>query len=242
MNKRIAVNRLCPVVLSFALILLFVVHIFPTQSMAYDTLVYGIDVSAYQGEIEWSKVKSSGVDFAIIRSGLGKYAFQEDVKFKSNYVNAKKSGIECGTYWVSYAMSIEEAYEEASVCYEVIKDCEFEYPVFYDMEVASQCEKLSKSQITKIALAFCEKMKSYGFSSGIYANLNWFTNYINKSEIIANGYEIWLAQYPSGDYAVDPKKFDKSSSCSIWQYSSKGKVNGITGNVDVDVSYVYSHR
>jgi GH25 family lysozyme M1 (1,4-beta-N-acetylmuramidase) len=204
---------------------------------AYDYVAYGIDVSVHQASIDWNTVANNGISFAIIRSGLGKYTNQEDKNFKTNYNNAKAAGLNVGTYWVSYAMSVDEAYEEAEVCYSIIKGYSFDYPVYYDMEVASQSKSLSKQQITNIGLAFCQRLASYGYTVGIYANKNWFTNYIDKNQVINNGYEIWLAQYPSGDYAVNPDGYDKSADCGIWQYSSKGEVAGISGYVDVNVSY-----
>ena len=228
----------------FLLMLLSVFNIYPYQkASAYDYLSRGIDVSAYQGSIDWNAVANDGIYFAIIRSGLGKYDFQEDKYFRTNYANAKSVGIKVGTYWVSYAMSVDEAYEEADVCYSIIKGYDFDYPVYYDMEVASQSNNLSKQQITDIGIAFCKRLASYGYTVGIYANRNWFTNYIDKNQVINSGYEIWLAQYPSGEYAVTPDSYDKSSECGIWQYSSKGSVAGISGYVDVDVSYKeYEHK
>ena len=205
---------------------------------AWDYISKGIDVSSHQGTIDWGKVANNGIDFAIIRSGYGKYVFQEDKNFRSNYSGAKNAGIKVGTYWVSYAMSTEEAYEEAEICYSIIKEYSFDYPVYYDMEVSSQSSSLSKQQITNIGLAFCERLASRGYKVGIYANKNWFTNFIDKDQIINKGYEIWLAQYPSGDYAVNPELYDKSQECGVWQYSSKGGVGGISGYVDVNVSYV----
>ena len=205
---------------------------------AWDYISKGIDVSSHQGTIDWGKVVNNGIDFAIIRSGYGKYVFQEDKNFRSNYSGARNAGIKVGTYWVSYAMSTEEAYEEAEICYSVIKGCSFDYPVYYDMEVSSQSNGLSKQQITNIGLAFCQRLASHGYKVGIYANKNWFTNFIDKDQVINKGYEIWLAQYPSGDYAVNPELYDRSQECGVWQYSSKGGVGGISGYVDVNVSYV----
>ena len=108
----------------FLLMLLSVFNIYPYQkASAYDYLSRGIDVSAYQGSIDWNAVANDGIYFAIIRSGLGKYDFQEDKYFRTNYANAKSVGIKVGTYWVSYAMSVDEAYEEADVCYSIIIAC-----------------------------------------------------------------------------------------------------------------------
>ncbi len=99
-------------------------------------------------------------------------------------------------------------------------------------------KKLGKSTLTSYTLAALDIISESGYKAGVYANRDWFRNYIDASRIEEAGYDIWMAQYPSGSYEVDPSKYDKSSSCSIWQYSSKGKVNGIAKNVDVNVSYV----
>lgn len=229
----------------FTALVLCAVLVFTTDDLfsslnvnAWDYISKGIDVSSHQGTIDWGKVANNGIDFAIIRSGYGKYVFQEDKNFRSNYSGARNAGIKVGTYWVSYAMSTEEAYEEAEICYSVIKGYSFDYPVYYDMEVSSQSNGLSKQQITNIGLAFCQRLASHGYKVGIYANKNWFTNFIDKDQVINKGYEIWLAQYPSGDYAVNPELYDKSQVCGVWQYSSKGGVGGISGYVDVNVSYV----
>ena len=236
LRKRVE-SKVISLVLSVA-VLLMNFNIFPVKIVtSYDYLSRGIDVSAYQGTIDWRAAANDGIDFAIIRSGLGKYSFQEDSKFKANYADARNAGVKVGTYWVSYAMSADEACEEAEVCYSIINGCDFDYPVYYDMEVASQSDSLSKQQITDIGLAFCQRLSSYGYTVGIYANRNWFTNYIDKNQVINSGYEIWLAQYPSGEYAVNPEDYDKSYECGMWQYSSKGSVSGISGYVDVDVSY-----
>jgi len=237
MNIKKSIHKILSVMFSAVLAIHLIMPSYYIPVKAYESLRYGIDVSYHNGTIDWYAVKQSGIEFAIIRSGYGKYAYQEDNQFRNNYNNAKSAGIDCGTYWYSYALSVDDAVKEADVCYSIIKGCSFEYPVFYDLEDASLSSSLSKAQITQIGIAFCERMKSYGYEVGVYANLNWFNNYINKSEFVSRGYKIWHAQYPSGEYAVDPKNYDKSSICDIWQYSSKGKVSGISGNVDVDVDY-----
>lgn len=228
------------------LMILTMFNIYPYQkASAYDYLSRGIDVSAYQKSINWDAVANDGIDFAIIRAGYGNanaYPEQKDKYFDYNLTNAKRVGIKCGVYWFCYATSVEAAYEEADSCYNIIKGIDLELPVYLDVEdeknhVLINAFGNNKAKITEMALAFCNRLSSYGIRVGVYANRDWFTNYIDKAQIENSGYEIWLAQYPSGEYAVTPDNYDKSSECGIWQYSSKGSVAGINGYVDVDVAY-----
>lgn len=114
---------------------------------------------------------------------------------------------------------------------------QFEYPIFIDIETASKQIELGKATLTSYILTALSIIKDAGYTCGVYANKDWFTNYIDIESIRDSGYEIWWAQYPSGSYAVEPTEYNKSSNCNIWQYSSKGSVKGISGEVDVDVSY-----
>ena len=243
--KNKIVRRFISVVMSLVL-MITLTNIYPFKEViAYDYLSRGIDVSDARGMIDWDKVRDSGIYFAIIRAGYGNanaYPWQKDKYFDYNISNAQRVGIKCGVYWFCYATSVEAAYEEADSCYEIIKDIKLDYPVYVDIEdeknhVLINAFGKNKDKITEMTLAFCNRLSSYGVRVGVYANKNWFTNYIDKNQIIDNGYEIWLAMYPSGEYAVNPDDYDKSSECGIWQYSSKGSVDGIDGNVDVDVSY-----
>ena len=176
----------------------------------------GIDVSKWQGEINWSRVKNSGVEFAMIRSSFGWGAGQEDVKFRYNYENAKKAGVAVGAYHYSYAKTPEEAVKEADYCYSVIKGKTFEYPIAYDMEEASVAE-LGREKVSAIAKAFCERMESYGYYVCIYANLYWLNNYFTNE--IFEKYDIWLAQWNDKPTFTRPY--------GIWQKTSKGRVDGI---------------
>ena len=213
--------------------------------LAYDTFVYGIDVSDARGTIDWDKVKAAGVEFAIIDAGYGnanKYPKQKDKCFDYNYSNAKRVGIKCGVYWFSYASSIDAAIEEADSCYNVIKDLELEYPVFFDVEndpnnpIILNSFGSNKQKITEMTLAFCDRLASYGVKVGVYCNTNWFNNYVDKNQIINKGYYIWQAHYYPSE--SNPElKYDKSSICDIWQYSEKGHVDGINGYCDLNVSY-----
>ena len=122
----------------------------------------GVDVSVYQGNIDWNRAKADGIEFAIMRAGYGKYVSQKDKYFDQNMKNAKAAGLPCGVYWFSYALTPEDAIKEADACYEVIKNYKLEYPVSFDMETESQM-KLPKETVAQIIEAFCGRMESYGY-------------------------------------------------------------------------------
>ena len=185
--------------------------------------IKGIDVSKWQGVIDFAKVKNTGIDFAIIREGYGKD--QTDKKFEQNYSNAKNVGLNVGVYHYSYADSVEDAKKEAQFCISNLKNKQLEYPIVFDIEDKEQL-KLNNRQRTDIVKAFCDELEKNGYYAMYYCNLNWFKNYLNKNDLAK--YDLWLAQW-NGD--------KPSYSCGIWQYSSAGKINGISGNVDLNVSY-----
>lgn len=185
--------------------------------------VKGIDVSKWQGIIDFAKIKNSVINFVIIREGYGKD--QTDKKFEQNYFNSKKVGLNVGVYHYSYADSVEDAKKEAQFCISNLKNKQLEYPVVFDIEDKEQL-KLNNRQRTDIVKAFCNEVEKNGYYAMYYCNLNWFKNYLNKNDLAK--YDLWLAEWGN----------DKPSySCGIWQYSSTGKINGISGNVDLNVSY-----
>lgn len=186
----------------------------------------GIDVSKWQGRIDWPLVKSDGIQFAMIRSTYGWGKDNIDVMFERNYQNAKKLGIPVGAYHYSYARTVAEAISEAEHCYSVIKGKTFEYPIAFDMEDSSVAN-LGKTRISEIAKAFCERLEAYGYYVCIYANKHWLENYF--TEDIFNRYDIWLAQW--GNRPTFEKTY------GMWQKSARGRVNGISGYVDLDESY-----
>ena len=186
----------------------------------------GIDVSTWQDNIDFKKVKAAGYDFVIIRAGFGKGIKQKDDMFESHYKAAKAAGLKIGAYHYSYAKSVAEAKDEAAVCLEWIKGKTFDLPVYFDME-ESDVAKLGKSTCTAIAKAFCEAVKAKGYKVGVYSNLNWFTNYLDYDEL-KKLYSIWFAQYYK-EHQLD---------CDIWQNSSEGKVPGYNGNIDTNYCYV----
>lgn len=182
-----------------------------------------IDVSTFQGNIDFQKVRAAGIIAVIIRAGYGREISQKDTQFETYYKNAKEAGLNIGAYWYSYADSEEDAKKEASACLACIKGKTFDLPIYYDLEDSSQTH-FGKTTLTKFAEAFCEAIKAGGYRAGVYANLNWFNNYLDYNEL-RKSYSIWLAQYASKN----------DLECDIWQNSSTGKINGINGNVDTDV-------
>lgn len=185
-----------------------------------------IDVSTWQGSIDFNKVKSAGYNYVIIRAGYGKEKSQKDNMFETNYKNAKSAGLKVGAYWFSYAMSPSTATAEADACLSCIKGKKFELPVYYDMEY-QPAMSTSNSNYTKMAVNFCNKLKSNGFKSGVYSSASVYDYLLNRKTLKNNGISIWNAEW-----YIKP-----SISCDVWQYSDNGRINGISTNVDLN--YIY---
>ena len=190
-------------------------------------MIRGIDVSQYQGNIDFDKVKKSGIKFVIIRAGYGKYTNQKDPYFEQNYSKAKKAGLKVGAYWYSYATSSDDAVAEAQACMSVIKGKTFEYPIWFDLEESSQFVK-GTTFCSNLVKAFCNELEKNGYFAGLYISRSPLQYYI--SDDVKKRYALWIAEYGS--------KCQYSGSYGMWQYASTGKVNGINGNVDMDYSYV----
>ena len=187
----------------------------------------GIDVSKWNGNIDWQKVKSEDISFAMIREGYGKKSpAQIDKKFRENINGAKSVGINTGVYHYSYADSTNDAVNEAQFCLENIEGYTLEYLVVFDIE-DKEMLKLNNRQRTDICKAFCEEIEKNGYYAMIYANKNWLDNYLHADELLKR-FDLWLAQWSADKTAY---------SCGIWQYSSTGKIDGISGNVDLNISY-----
>ena len=182
-------------------------------------MIYGIDVSKHQGMIDWSKVKT---DFAILRAGFGRYAYQKDPQFERNYAGAKAAGIPVGAYWYSYARSAEEAREEAKACLQVLQGKQFEFPIYFDIEDSTQ-GSLGEAVLTAMCEAFCDTLEKAGYFAGVYASTYWFTNKLDHARL-ASKYTIWLADYRAG--------YNKTLKRDMHQYTSNGHVAGISGHVD----------
>ncbi|MCI6388302.1 MAG: glycoside hydrolase family 25 protein [Ruminococcus sp.] len=186
----------------------------------------GIDVSKHQGKIDWHRVKNSGVDFAILRAGYGKYDNQKDERFEENYSNAKNAGIKLGAYHYSYAKSVDDAKKEAEIFLKWISGKQFEYPVAFDVEEKSQSDK-GKQFVSDVIRAFCETVEKAGYYVCVYSNKYWLDNYVDDD--CKRKYDTWLAQWSD--------KATYGGNYGIWQYSSQGEIDGISGRVDLDESY-----
>jgi GH25 family lysozyme M1 (1,4-beta-N-acetylmuramidase) len=194
----------------------------------------GIDVSKYQGDINWSKVKSDGVDFAIIRLGLRGYESAKivlDEYYEDNIKGANKAGIPTGVYFFTQAITVDEAIEEAEFVLDNILGYDVTCPIVFDVEMvgssSARANTLSKEERTKITIAFCEKIKEAGYTPMIYGNVKCFTKLLDLTQLL--DYEKWYAFYD--DYMYMP--YD----VGFWQYSEKGVVSGIKEKVDLNISY-----
>lgn len=191
----------------------------------------GIDISEFQENVNYSKLKDQGIEFAIIRIGYGKQVNQKDSCFEKHFEGLKNAGIKVGAYLYSYAYVKEGAKLEAENTLKIIEGKQFDLPIFYDMEESKQAN-LGKDTLTVMANEWCRIIKNAGYKAGVYANLNWFKNYLNPYTIASEFNYIWLALWnndekPNVDFPV-----------AFWQYSSKGKLDGIQSFVDLDKCYV----
>lgn len=194
--------------------------------------VMGIDISKHNGNIDWNAVKNSGVQYVILRCGYRGSAsgvLVEDQKFKSNIQGATAAGLKVGIYFFSQAVNEVEAVEEASMTLSLIKKHRITYPVYIDVESANgRADGISKEARTSVINAFCQTIRNSGYTPGLYANKNWLTEKINTGAL--GGCKIWLAQYVAAP--------TYGGRYEMWQYSSRGSIAGIKGNVDLNVSYM----
>ena len=202
----------------------------------------GIDVSAYNGTINWGNVKRSGIDFAMIRVGYRGYGkagnFREDANFRTNIKAANQLDLPVGIYFVTQAITEAEAIEEANWVLDKIKGYNVKYPIAIDIEEPGlespfdipRTQNLDKNTRTYLASVFCKTIQNAGYTPIIYTNLNWAYNYLNMTDLLQ--YDTWIARHR--DINLGPGyKWDYS----MWQYSSTGTVNGILGNVDLNICY-----
>ena len=195
----------------------------------------GIDVSTYQGDIEWDKVAAAGVKFVFIRLGYRGYEsglLVKDDKFEQNITGALQNGIAVGVYFVTQAVSVDEAVEEARFVMDTIRPYNVTWPIVLDIEdaasVTARTTDLTQQERTDHAIAFCETIQSGGYRPMLYCNIRWFIEKLDITRIAE--YDKWFAQYfrkPFFPYAFQ-----------VWQYSSSGRIDGINGNVDYNISFV----
>lgn len=213
-----------------------------THNTKFDTFnkVVGIDVSEHNKTVDFNKVKADGIDFVYVRVGYTGYTKKKlslnyDPYYQENITNALAAGLRVGVYWYSQALNEEEALQEANMLLNVIGSYNITMPVVYDYEFAGVGEdgrldsaNLSKAQMTANSLAFLNRVSQMGYTPCFYANYNFLKNSVYASQISSIA-KIWLAHYnPSTNYAGDYE---------YWQYTSDGRVNGISGRVDMNVWY-----
>lgn len=189
----------------------------------------GIDVSHFQGNIDWNKVKGN-IDFAILRLGwIGNNNNHTlDTKFETYYNACKSTGIPIGIYVYNYCNSEDTVKSGAEWTVNQLKDKGIDLPIYIDMEDRS-IENLGKDKLTSICIAFNTVIENAGYWAGVYANLNWYTNYLNKDTIKAR-YTTWVAHY-----GISQDRY--LGQYDMLQYSDTGKISGISGNVDMDIMY-----
>ena len=194
----------------------------------------GIDVSKYNKDIDWQRVRASGIDFAIIRAGYrgsSSGVLVEDPYFRQNLAGAKAAGVRIGVYFFTQAITPDEAREEAEAVASFVNASDLSLPVFLDVESSGnsgggRADPLDTAARTEIVRAFCESAESLGYRAGVYANKTWMNKKLDMGAL--SPYVKWLAQYRAGGPTYD-------GDYSIWQYTSSGAVDGITGRVDMNV-------
>lgn len=194
----------------------------------------GIDVSKYQGKINWNAVRDEGIEYAFIRLGLRGYESGKlvlDEFYDANMKGANEAGVGAGVYFFTQAVTVEEAQEEAAFVIEHLAGYDVTCPVVFDVERISggkgRADQITREERTAITIAFCEAVKAAGYTPMIYGNVICFTQLLDMTRL--NDYEKWYAFYD--DYMYMP--YD----VSCWQYTEKGRVDGISNNVDLNISF-----
>lgn len=192
--------------------------------------IQGLDVSEFQGNIDWTQVKNAGYRFAMVRAGYGFSTL--DQTFRQNIAECNRIGMPAGAYWFCYAISPETAMQEADACIDAISPYRIEYPVCYDIEQAS-VNYAAQNGVTitpdlaeRIVKAFCNRVEERGYFAMYYSNQDFLNAYLPWE--MAHRYALWYAFYDKRYDGID---------CGIWQYTNTGSVPGISGNVDLDISF-----
>ena len=204
----------------------------------YDNYISGntltaIDVSSYQGNIDWKRVKQSGINYAILRGVIKNGSL--DSAFERNYNNAIQNGIKIiGVYQFSYALNEETAKNDAINMLKKLNGKKIN--IWLDLEWSEQ-RKLGKDKITSIAKTYIDTCRASGYVCNIYSNLDWYKNVYNAAELLNLSCKFWIARYPAQDTGIVKDSLKPNVGEVIWQYSSKGSVDGIAGNVDMNIIY-----
>lgn len=197
-------------------------------------MIKGVDLSEHNGNVDIRKLKENGIEFAILRAGYGKNKSQIDRMFYNNYKKAKENNLPIGVYWYSYATNIDDAKKEAEVLLEVIDGLILEYPIFIDMEDADGYKakrNVSDNMCVDICETFCNIIENAGYYTGIYANLDWLNNKLNKNKL--DKFDKWVAQWG--------KKCTYKYKYGMWQFTNSGKIDGITSKLDFNYA-LYDYK
>ena len=199
-------------------------------------LAKGIDVSSYNGNLNWTAIADAGVDFAILRAGSS--ISGKDVNFDLNYRDARNAGLELGVYYYVEASSIEEILLHAEKLKEIIAGKKFEYPIYLDIEKDELGASLGKGLLTNMCIAFIEKLQSDGYFAALYTNNNWLENFYNK-DLVLRRYDVWYARYlPQENICYPEWNLEKfGTTMGMWQYTDQGTIDGVEGVFDLNLSY-----
>ena len=213
-------------------------YYFDANGVKQDNVTFGIDVSKYQSGLDWNKIKKSGVSFVIIRIGYRGYGAEgklvKDPMFEEHFTNARNAGLKVGVYFFTQAVNEAEAQEEAEGCNRALNGRTLDYPIFYDTEASTapggtgRADGLGVEDRTKCAIAFCERVKELGYKPGVYASTTWYRKRVNYNTLRSR-YTIWNAHYGVSSSPIG---------CDLWQGTEKARINGYSGELDANISYI----
>ena len=213
-------------------------YYFNDKGVKQDNVTFGIDVSKYQSGLNWNKIKKSGVSFVIIRIGYRGYGAEgklvKDPMFEEHFTNARNAGLKVGVYFFTQAMNEAEAQEEAEACNGALNGRMLDYPIFYDTEASTapggtgRADGLGVEDRTKCAIAFCERVKELGYQPGVYASTTWYRKRVDYNTLRSR-YTIWNAHYGVSSSPIG---------CDMWQGTEKARINGYSGELDANISYI----
>lgn len=213
-------------------------YYFDANGVKQDNVTFGIDVSKYQSGLDWNKIKKSGVSFVIIRIGYRGYGaagnLVKDPMFEEHFTNARNAGLKVGVYFFTQAVNEAEAQEEADGCNWALNGRMLDYPIFYDTEASTaprgtgRADGLGVEDRTKCAIAFCERVKELGYKPGVYASTTWYRKRVDYNTLRSR-YTIWNAHYGVSSSPIG---------CDMWQGTRTAHINGYSGELDANISYI----
>lgn len=213
-------------------------YYFDASGVLQKNVTFGIDVSKYQSNINWNKIKKTGVSFVIIRIGYRGYGaagtLVKDPMFEEHFTNARNAGLKVGVYFFTQAVNEAEAQEEAQACNWALNGRQLDYPIFYDTEASTsstgtgRADGLGVEDRTKCTVAFCEEVQALGYEPGVYASTTWFRKRIDYTALKSK-YTIWNAHYGVSSSPL---------ACDMWQGTEKARIDGYSGELDANISYI----